>query len=100
MWIRIGALFLRASAAESCERFFGAGVNRMRRDGRDDQRIVFPVIEEFLGVGEGCFERFIVGGGEINDRFAENAAHAGFFRYAGYVVFEIVHVRVVGDSAA
>src|SRR5271154_4407609 len=72
----------------------------MGSDGGDDERIAFPVVEEFLGVGEGLGERFIVWRGKIDDGFTEDAAHACFFGGAGDGVFEVVHVRVSGGAAA
>ena len=62
------------------QRFLGERINRMRADGGGDQRIAFPVVEEFLGVVEGLGEIFVIGGWKIDDGFGENAAHPRFFR--------------------
>ena len=43
---------------------------------------------------------FIVRGGEIDEGFAQDAAHARGFGFFGDGIFEVVHVGKSGDAAA
>ncbi len=65
-----------------------------------DQRIVLPALQKFLGVFEHGRVGFIVWRREIEERFAENAAHSGGFGFLGDGVFEVIHVRESSDAGA
>ena len=72
----------------------------MRRDGGRDERIALPALDVFLRVGQGRGRGLVVGRREIQDRFAEHAAHAGFLGHARDHVLEVIHVGVRGNTAA
>src|SRR5579875_3948642 len=71
----------------------------MRSDGGSDERVAFPMLNEFGGVSDHLRDVLVVGNGKIDEGFAENAAHAGLFGDAGNFILEIVHVGVSGDAA-
>ena len=75
-------------------------VDRMRRDGRRDERIAFPALDVLLRVRQRRGRRPVIGRREIQDCLAEHAAHAGFLRDARDYVLEVIHVGVRRDSAA
>src|ERR1700728_741096 len=75
-------------------------VDRMGRDGGRDQRIVLPLVDKFFAVGERGSRSFVIGGGEVEDGFAEHSAHAGFFGDLRGYVLEVIHVSEAGDAAA
>ena len=72
----------------------------MRGNGGRDQRIALPSLDVFLRVRQGRCGRLVVGRREIQDCFAEHAAHAGFLGDTRDHVFEVIHVCVGGDPAA
>src|SRR5262249_51338886 len=81
------------------ERFFGAGVDGVRRDGGMNQRVGLPALEEFFTVGGHLLFVFVVGDRKIDPGFAENGAHASGFGFFGDGVFEVIHVHVRGGAA-
>ena len=58
------------------------------------------LLQKFLGVGQHVGVGFVVGGGEIDEGFAEDAAHAGGFGFFSDRVFEVIHVGEGGDAGA
>ena len=82
------------------QRFLRAGVNRMRRHGGMDQRVALPLLQESFGVGQHFSFGLIVGRGEIDESFAQHAAHAGGFGLLRHRVFEVIHVGESRDAAA
>ena len=98
--MRIGNFVAPREGGRFEERLLRAGVDGVRRDCRGDQRIVFPVGEIVLRVSQGLGGSFVVRGGEVDDRLAQDAAHAGFFCYARDDILEVIHVGVGGDAAA
>ena len=65
----------------------------MRRDGRDDQRVAFPLVRELLDVLHAFVPGFIVGRGKIEQRLAEHGTHSGFRRLFGNGVLEVIHIH-------
>ena len=63
-----------------------------------NQRIAFPMIQKLLCVGERVGEIFVIGGREANDRLRQDPPHACGLGFARNVVFEIIHVRISGNT--
>ena len=82
------------------QRFLRAGINRMRRRSRVNQRVALPLLQELLGIAQHGRIRLVIGGGEVNERFAEHAAHAGVLGFFGDRVFEVVHIGEGGHAGA
>ena len=68
------------------------GVRRVGGEGRDDERVAAVVGDETPCQGDAAVGFGGVGRGEIDDRLAEHAAHAGEAGGAGDFILEVVHV--------
>ncbi len=75
-------------------------IDGMGRHSRSNERIIFPTVDVLLRVRQGRGRRLMIRRGEIDDRLAQHAAHAGFFCYARDYVLEVVHVGVGRNAAA
>src|SRR5690606_30711602 len=67
-------------------------IRSVRGDRRDDKRIVLPLVDETLGVGEARFPGLIIWSREIYDRFTQHAADTGLLGLIRDRVLEVVHV--------
>ncbi len=71
-------------------------VQRMRRHGRYDERIVLEFLDECFGALQSGGRRLGVGNRKLDDRLTEDAAKARRFRRARNLLFEVIHVGVGG----
>jgi hypothetical protein len=78
-----------------CGRIPGVG-----GDGRLDERVAVPVLDEAAAEQEGVFERLGVGRGEDEDRLAQQGAHADLGHLLGDGLFIIEHVGERRDAGA
>ncbi len=60
----------------------------------------FQWLKIFLRVLKSLGHGLVIRRGEIDDRFAQHAAHTRFFGGARDGVFKVIHVGVAGDAAA
>ena len=74
-------------------------IDRVRRHGGCNQFVVGIMLEIAFGAGERLLPSAVIGGGEADNRLPQDAAHAHLFRGLRFGVFEIVHVRIGGNSA-
>ncbi len=72
----------------------------MRRDGRNDQGVVFPSPDEIPRLGERILVRFGIGRGVLHDGLATHRAEARPGRCLGHVFLKIVHVIEGGHAAS
>ncbi len=75
------------------ERLSVVRVDRMRRDGWRNQRVVPEGLDERLRAGERVGWRFCIGNGELDHRFTEDAAKPGGLRFLRDFLLEVIHVR-------
>ena len=90
---------LVGQSAAGAQRLFGVGIQRVRRDGGNDQRIVAEALEEPFGEFQRIGGSLVIRGREADDGFADHAAHPGLFSGLGDNVLEVVHIGVRGRAA-
>ena len=93
-----GRVIFACESGGILQRFLRTGVDRMRRGSGVNQRIALPLLQELLGVGEHRRVRLVVGSREVDEGFAQHAAHAGFLGLFRDGIFEVIHVREGGHA--
>ena len=87
---------LRARAQD----FRRAGVGRVRRRRRDDQRMAAPALDEVARARERVLVARRVGRREAEHRLPAQRAHAGVGRRLRDRILEVVHVGEAGDAGS
>ena len=80
--------------------FGGAGVGRMRRDRRHDQRVLLPGLQEHTGRVQRLLERRGVRRRKLEHGLAQHPAQPRLGRGARHAVLEVVHVGKAGRAGA
>ncbi len=97
-WIVSGAWYLLASCARSLQIGVVIGVDRVRRHGGNNQRIIVVLLQKLFGEPQHVLGRGGVGRFEANHGLAQNRAHARFFGGLRGAILEIIHVDERGGA--
>src|SRR6266851_1742842 len=88
-----GGVVLSGERGRILQSFLRTGINGVRCNRGVNQRVALPALQEFFRVFEHSVVGLIVWGGKVEDCLAQNAAHAGSFRFLRDGILEIIHVR-------
>ena len=81
------------------QNFWRAGERSVWRNGGGDERVIFPLFDEFARIYEGVFIRGGIGRGEFHYRLPTERTQPGFGGGFGNIVFKIIHIGKSGYAA-